>query len=1176
MKKILYLCLFLIFISPSIFSQHSTMELSKLRVADGLSQNYVSSIIKDSKGFIWVGTCWGGLNRYDGYSFVVYKHNPNDTNSISSSEILPIYEDKNGILWIGTWDGLNKYSPEETGLRFKCYRYSPTIIRGDNIVSAIFEDSKGNLWIGGGSHGVFSFDRENEKFRNYKINTDVPGNIDGNISSYIKAIPDDNVAGYVCSITEDKEGILWIGTTVGLNKFDREKEIFYSYRPDPDNFENWSNSIASVHEDRSGTLWVGTGNGLYNFDKKKQRFILRFPEYPATLNPGKSIVCSIKEDNSGKLWFRTTDGLYNYDPDKRQFKIYIHSEYPQEVWWELANTLYIESEDIIWFAYPGEGINILTVKRKNFECIKLETDDPNRLIFNRTMAVYEDLEGYIWIGSPGDGLKRYDPVKKEFVFFRHNPDDPYSISTNAVWSIYQDKSGVLWFGTTAGLNKMFVTRDNSIKFRTYLHNPDNPSGIANNNIWWILEDKDDNFWLTDGSYLDRYNKENDSFIHLENDLLNPDGINNEEIYREVPGELWFGSWYGLHRIIPPFTRTSEHFIRAKKVVLYKYDPDDLHSLRHNWVNCLWYSRKYQPETLWLGTYGGGLHKMIKAKEEGTDKLIVQFKNYREADGLPSDIVFGISEDKNGYLWISTNNGLTKFNPETETFKNFDVRDGLPTNQFCCFASYQNKVGKIFFPTGNGIVAFYPDSIRDNPDIPPVVITDFRLFNKSVPVGENSPLKKPVTYTKKIELPYNKNYLGFEFAALNYVNTSKNQYKYMMEGIDKDWVDADTRRFADYPNLKHGKYTFKVIGSNNDGIWNKEGASVKIVIRPPWWKSKLAYVLYFLVLSGSLYVFIKRREIKHVRDKEILEKKVKERTTELHKANTILEEQKEEIQVTNEELFQQKEELQATLENLQQTQEQLIESKKMAALGGLVAGVAHEINTPVGITITAASGLIEETKKMADLYKENKISKAEFKDYLNSTNQSVKLILTNMERTATMIQSFKQVSVDQSTENKRSFKLKSYTEDVIRSLYPKLKNRKININLNIDEELEIDSYPGAYSQIITNLVLNSITHGFGEKNKGKIELKANNKNGELIIEYKDNGKGISKENLKKIFNPFFTTNKKVGTGLGMHIVYNLVTQKLKGSIECFSKTGQGILFNIQIPMPSPLASIRKKQ
>jgi two-component system sensor histidine kinase ChiS len=1153
MNKLLSICLAIIFIRGLMKAQSGPIELNQLTVSDGLSQNYVSAIIKDSKGFIWVGTFWGGLNRYDGYSFKSYRHNPGDTNSLSSSEICTIYEDKKGVLWIGTWDGLQRFSPDEPGQRFKCYRYSEEHKRGGNIVSAIFEDSKGELWIGAGSHGVYSFDRVNEKFRNYKINTDVPGNVDGNISSYIKSIHDDSVAGYVCSITEDKEGTLWIGTTVGLNEFDPDKEIFYSHKPAPGNIENWSNSISSVYVDQSGLLWVGTCNGLYTFNKKVQKFILRFPEQPGQKILEKTVVCCIKEDKSGKLWFRTTEGLYNYNPYSRNFEEYIHSDYPQEVWWELIKSLYIEREDIIWFAYPGEGINILTVKRKNFESIKQETD-----IFNRTMGVYEDNEGYIWIGTPGDGVRRYDPVKKEFRFYKHNPRDPFSLSTNTIMRFYQDESGTLWIGTTGGLNRMLVTKDNRIIFKRYLPDPANPASVANNNVWWILEDKENSFWVTDGSYLDRFNKENDSFIHLENDLIHPDCINNEEIFQEVPDELWFGSWYGLHRIIPPLTQTSEHFIHAWKVILYKNDPEDPQSLSNNWVNCIHYSRIFQPGTLWLGTYGGGLHKMVKKKTKGSDKLIIHFKHYREEDGLPSDIVFGIAEDKKGYLWITTNNGLTKFNPETEKFKHYDVRDGLPTNQFCCFAAYQRKDGKIFFPSAKGVVAFYPDSIEDNQVIPPVVITDFRLFNKSVSVGENSPLKKSITYTEKIKLPYHQNYLGFEFAALNYINTSKNQYKYMMEGIDNDWVDAGSRRFADYPDLKHGKYVFRVIGSNNDDVWNMAGACVNIVIRPPWWKTIVAYISYFLFAFILLRGYIMLHTRRLAKEKTELEKQVNERTRQIK-------EQKEKIEETNEELLQQKEELQTTLENLQQTQKQLIESEKMAALGGLVAGVAHEINTPVGITITAASGLLDETLRMANLFKENKISKAEFKEYLNNSNHAVKLIMSNMEKTAAMIQSFKQISVDQAMENKREFNIKEYTEDIIRSLYPKFKNRNIVIDVDMSSNLKIDNYPGAYSQVMTNLVLNSLIHGFEEKEKGKIEIKASDKNRELTIEYKDDGKGIAKENLKRIFDPFFTTNKKTGTGLGMHIVYNLVTQKMKGTITCESRQGEGVLFIIHIPL-----------
>jgi signal transduction histidine kinase len=265
------------------------------------------------------------------------------------------------------------------------------------------------------------------------------------------------------------------------------------------------------------------------------------------------------------------------------------------------------------------------------------------------------------------------------------------------------------------------------------------------------------------------------------------------------------------------------------------------------------------------------------------------------------------------------------------------------------------------------------------------------------------------------------------------------------------------------------------------------------------------------------------------------------------------------------LEQNLEELNTAMESLRQTQSQLIQSEKLAALGGLVAGVAHEINTPVGISVTAASAMAEETENMAHKYKANKISRTEFKDYLNTTNQSAKLILANMERAAEMIQSFKQVSVDQSTEQKRKFKLREYSEDVMRSLYPKLKEKKIDIQIDIDEKLEIDGYPGAYSQVITNLVLNSLVHGFEGKESGKISLSAKAEDSSLHIEYSDDGKGIPVENIPKLFDPFFTTNKKAGTGLGLHIVHNLVDRKLNGSIRCKSEPEGGALFKIILPL-----------
>jgi signal transduction histidine kinase len=380
----------------------------------------------------------------------------------------------------------------------------------------------------------------------------------------------------------------------------------------------------------------------------------------------------------------------------------------------------------------------------------------------------------------------------------------------------------------------------------------------------------------------------------------------------------------------------------------------------------------------------------------------------------------------------------------------------------------------------------------------------------------------------------------------------------MEGLDPDTIYSGNTNFADYHGLKLGNYSFWVTGSNSDGIWNTKGTSIDIEIKPPWYRTMFAYIIYVIMVIIGISGYIRWRTLKLIREREHLENQVKERTK-------IIEDQKNEIEAAKDDLEQQKEELEVTLDNLQQTQDQLIQSEKLAALGGLVAGVAHEINTPVGISVTAASTMAEETQDMADKYKANKISRTEFKDYLNTANQSAKLILSNMERAAEMIQSFKQVSVDQSTEQKRKFKLKEYSEDVMRSLYPRIRDKEIEILIDIDEKLELDGYPGAYSQVITNLVLNSLVHGFDGRESGKINLSAKAEDSSLQIEYSDNGKGIPGENIPKLFDPFFTTNKKAGTGLGLHIVHNLVSQKLNGSIRCDSEPGAGAQFTITIPL-----------
>lgn len=295
--------------------------------------------------------------------------------------------------------------------------------------------------------------------------------------------------------------------------------------------------------------------------------------------------------------------------------------------------------------------------------------------------------------------------------------------------------------------------------------------------------------------------------------------------------------------------------------------------------------------------------------------------------------------------------------------------------------------------------------------------------------------------------------------------------------------------------------------------------------------------------------------------------LRQQKQELQEVNTLLEEQKEE-------LMQQKEELQSTLENLQKTQEQLIESEKMAALGGLVAGVAHEINTPVGIGVTAISNLMEEVKRMASLYKKDEVSRKVFKEFLESVQDTSSLIMKNLERTASLIQSFKQVSIDQVSEQQRVFKLKGYLNDIILSLIPKYKHKNITFKVECEPDLELNSYPGAYAQIFTNLLLNSFKHGFAEREKGTVSITANQKNNTLNIEYRDDGTGIDPKDLPHVFEPFYTSDKRKGSGLGLNIIYNIIRQKLHGTITCESKEGSGVLFKMDIPVYPP--AINEKQ
>lgn len=844
-------------------SAEPTLTFDRFSVDQGLSQSLVRCIWQDRQGFMWFGT-EDGLNKYDGYGFKHFKHDPENPNSLSHNFILTISEDRTGLLWIGTWGGgLNRFDPVTE--QFTRYRHDPDNpgSLSHNTVFSIYEDSRnsGALWVGTIGGGLNRFDFRTGQFSHYRHDAENPNSLSHDA---------------VNDICQDQTGALWIGTANGLDKFvpatsgssggenDGPPAIFTHFHHDPNNPQSLSTGpVSAVHLDREGVLWAGVvGGGLERLVAETGEFVhyRQNPGDPYSLSDNS--VDQVYEDHSGVLWIGTVDrGLNRFDRAREQFVRYLH-----------------------------------------------QPNDNHSLSHNFVMAIHEDRVGALWVGT-FSGLNRSRLDKKPFLHYRHNPDNANSLSGNTVWSILQDREGLLWIGTNLGGLNRFDREKN--QFTRFQHQPENPRSLGHNTVRTICEDRQGDLWLATDAGLDKYDRRWQRFDHYRHDPKDPHSLSHNfvwTIYEDHAGALWIGTNGGLNR----FDHKQQRFEH------YRHDPNDSLSLSQNSIWCI---TEDQGGALWVGTMSRGLNRLNRERTQFTrfqnelrnpkslsdnrvlsvyvdrrgtlwagtgtaglnkfDRDTEMFTHYREKDGLPNDVVYGILEDQRGNLWLITNKGLAKFNPATGQFRNYDVSDGLQSNEFNIGAYHKSKNGEMFFGGINGFNAFYPEDIKDNPHAPPVLITDFQLFNKSVPIGKSADgrvlLQKSITTTDAIKLSYKDNVFSFGFVALNFANPEKNQYQYKMEGFDADWTAAGTRRFATYTNLDPGEYTFRVKGSNNDGIWNERGAALKIIITPPYWQTwwfRAGASITILLLAFIWY----RRRITHIeaRKKE-LEIQVEERT-----------------------------------------------------------------------------------------------------------------------------------------------------------------------------------------------------------------------------------------------------------------------------------------------------------
>jgi len=852
---ILLLPLVLVIRTQLLYAQSQQLKFEHLSIIDGLSQNSINCILQDNKGFMWFGT-QDGLNKYDGYGFTIYKHDFSNPNSLSDNFVLSLYQDKSNMIWVGTnGGGLNRFDPILEA-------WTPYLNKADdpkslcsNFVNAICEDAYGDLWIGT-NDGLNRFDRITGAF------------------THFKHVPDDSSSlshHFIYTIYEDRKGDLWIGTGLGLNRFNRETSRFSYYQSYPNTRQGLShNTVYSIHEDRNGFFWIGTAGGLNRFEPIQKRFT----HYTYKSSDHQSLiqnsVRSIHEDKTGILWIGTDEGLSHFDPINETFVHYRHDPNdPNSLSNSIVRSIYGDNSEVLWIGTYGGGVNRLNREKEKFTLYRKDATDPNSLNSNSVWSIHEGRDDQLWIGTE-DGLNRFDRKRGTFVQYTHVPNDIQTLSQGIVRAIHEDASGTLWVGTYGGgLNRF---DKNTGRFSHYTHVAEDNESLSTNFIRTIYEDRYGVLWIGTNNGLNKFNRKTKSFLHFKQDADNPHSLNNNRvrsIFEDNSGILWIGTYGGLHR----FNRDTEQFVR------YTHDPNDSHSLSNDRVSI------YQDPsgTLWIGTLGGGLNRFDRAKE--------QFTHYTEKDGLPNNSVYGILSDKNGHLWVSTNSGLSRFNPETKTFRNYNVQDGLQSNEFNGGAYCMSSSGEMFFGGINGMNSFFPDSIKTDRQLPPVVITDFRILNQRVPVGRGpdgrTVLEKSITETDFIRLSHKDKVITFEFAALHYSPSNKNEYAYIMEGFDQNWNFIGNRRIATYTNLPPGHYTFRVKASNNDGIWNEGNTILQIRVVPPLWNT-LGFricLIIVIILSGFMIYQIRTRAIQE--RNRILEERVVERTSTLRHINRKL-------------------------------------------------------------------------------------------------------------------------------------------------------------------------------------------------------------------------------------------------------------------------------------------------
>lgn len=842
--------------------QPPKLRVEQLGIEQGLSQNTVNAMLQDSEGYLWIGTD-DGLNRYNAYDVTIFRHKREDSLSIIDNQVMSIYEDTNHNIWIGTISGIS------------------------------------------------IFDRKTQTFKSFYKK-------DGEKNTLV-----DN---HVNAITEDKEGFIWIGTKNGLSKYDYNNNSFVNYvASKEDSVLLGSNTINVLEVDANNNLWIGTTNGLNRWDSNRvpqnvYRFYRSDFNNPVKLYVGG--ISAILSTKDGSVWIGTRGALHLYRPATDDFERYLYEGGITGI-----QSILEETNGNLWAA-GYDYIYKLNVQTKELIRYRTSLDDLGAM-----PAIVRTKENIIWVASRNLGAIKYDPLTSQFKYYYNELTNKNSLPHRNVWSVLKDDQGIIWVGTDVGLSR--IDRSNIIPKYNYITSETSIYDLKSKSIGDLLFTKEGELWVITTADVSRMvsfsEKEGARVITLISDFKDSTTIQGKaiSIFQDRQGAIWIGTFDGFYKMNPSnknkFGYTAQHFLDDEDVwsmyedrngilwlgtnqglikvtrdennnpIDYKYyknDPENLKSISNNTSRTLAEDSK---GNFWVGTTNG-LNLMNRETEE--------FEHWGERNPLANYAIYGILVDEKDNLWISTNNGLMRLLgddsiDDSKRMTSYNTKDGLQSSEFNSGAFFKAEDGEMFFGGIQGLNAFYPQDIKPSIYVPPVIMTDFKILNRSVGIrslgNPESPLEVDISQTKEMVLTHEDRVITFEFAALNYRRPEKTNYSYILEGFDKEWNEVGNRRFATYSNLPAGNYTFRVKASNSDGIENNDEISIKIKVLPPWWKSWWFLTIATLFILGFSAAFYTNRMNAVKRQNDKLERLVGERTAEIGQQNVLLESQKTEIE-----------------------------------------------------------------------------------------------------------------------------------------------------------------------------------------------------------------------------------------------------------------------------------------